>query len=71
MGIIHKLDREIIKRIAAGEVIERPSSIVKEAVENAIDAGASRIVVELSNGGLTSIKITDNGIGGAGAAVFA
>lgn len=63
MGIIHKLDREIIKRIAAGEVIERPSSIVKEAVENAIDAGASRIVVELSNGGLTSIKITDNGIG--------
>ncbi len=63
MGIIHKLDREIIKRIAAGEVIERPSSIVKETVENAIDAGASRIVVELSNGGLTSIKITDNGIG--------
>ncbi len=63
MGIIRKLDSETIKRIAAGEVIDRPSSVVKELVENAIDAGAMRITVELSNGGLTGIKITDNGIG--------
>ena len=63
MGVIHKLDSEIIKRIAAGEVIERPSSIVKETLENAIDAGAARITLELSNGGLTLIKITDSGIG--------
>ena len=63
MGIIKKLDPELVMRIAAGEVIERPASIVKELIENSIDAGANRINMELSNGGLTHIKITDNGIG--------
>ena len=60
---IKKLDESIAGRIAAGEVVERPSSIVKELLENALDAGADRIEIELEEGGTRSIDITDNGEG--------
>ena len=60
---ISVLDQSTIDKIAAGEVVERPSSVVKELVENAIDAGASAITVEIKEGGITFIRITDNGTG--------
>ncbi len=63
MGAIKLLDKSVYELIAAGEVIERPSSVVKEMVENSIDAGATNIVVEIKNGGRTYIRITDNGCG--------
>jgi len=63
MGIIHQLDSITINKIAAGEVIDRPSSIVKELIENSIDSGATRIRVELEEGGIKLIRITDNGKG--------
>ncbi|MDD4781680.1 MAG: DNA mismatch repair endonuclease MutL [Tissierellia bacterium] len=63
MGIIHLLDNETINKIAAGEVIENPKSIVKELVENSIDAGADEIIIEIKGGGKTLIRITDNGKG--------
>lgn len=61
--MIKVLDQATINKIAAGEVVERPSSVVKELVENAIDAGASAITVEIKDGGTTFIRITDNGAG--------
>lgn len=61
--MIRVLDKAIADKIAAGEVIERPVSIVKELVENSVDAGASSITVEIKNGGKSYIRVTDNGIG--------
>ena len=61
--MIKVLDKNVADKIAAGEVIERPISIVKELVENALDAGADNLVVEIKNGGKTYIRVTDNGCG--------
>ena len=63
MRAIAVLDQVTIDKIAAGEVVERPSSVVKELVENAIDAGASAVTVEIKDGGKTFLRITDNGSG--------
>lgn len=63
MAKIQLLDQKTIDNIAAGEVIERPASVVKELVENAVDAKANAVTVEIKDGGMTLIRVTDNGIG--------
>ncbi|MFT4312139.1 MAG: DNA mismatch repair endonuclease MutL [Candidatus Woesearchaeota archaeon] len=63
MATIHKLEKETIEKIAAGEVIERPANILKELLENSLDANATNISIQLEQGGLKKIQIQDNGIG--------
>ena len=60
---VHMLDDSTINKIAAGEVVDRPASIVKELVENSIDAKSTRIEVEIQSGGISLIRVTDNGSG--------
>lgn len=63
MGVIHLLDKQVSQLIAAGEVVERPSSVAKELIENALDAGATLVTVEIQHGGVTYLRVSDNGCG--------
>jgi anti-sigma regulatory factor (Ser/Thr protein kinase) len=63
MGKINVLSFAVANLIAAGEVVDRPASVIKELLENAIDSGADRITVEIQNGGVTFMRVSDNGCG--------
>lgn len=63
MSVIHELSPHLADLIAAGEVVERPASVAKELLENAIDAGSTRITIEIENGGISYLRIADNGCG--------
>ena len=63
MGKINVLSFAVANLIAAGEVVDRPSSVIKELLENAIDSGADRVTVEIQNGGVTYMRVADNGCG--------
>ena len=63
MPKIIQLSTHVANLIAAGEVVERPASVAKELLENAVDAGASKITIEIRDGGMTFLRVTDNGCG--------
>ena len=63
MPKIIQLSQHVANLIAAGEVVERPASVAKELLENAVDAGATKVTIEIQNGGMTFLRVTDNGCG--------